>query len=379
MDNPWRARFPIFEHSVYINSCSCGALSHEVEAAYHAYLESRHRLGADWGGWCARMETVRGQLARLLGATPAEIAVTASASASLNALVSALAPTRGRNRIVISDFEFPTVGQIWHAQEARGFEIVTAKAAPGGDSIPPEAFEALIDERTLMVSVAHVCYRNGAMNDVAGIVRAAREHGAMVLLDIYQSVGAVPVDMRALDVDFAIGGMLKYLLSSAGAGFLYAREDHARRLAPLATGWFAQADIGAMDMHRHDPAPDARRFEAGTPPVPSLFAAEAGLGLILDHGVARIREHVLPLGERLKAGVAALGGKLATPADPARHGAMIAIRATDDHALVARLAERRVIVSCRDGNLRVSPHLYNTEGDIDALLDALADNRDLLA
>lgn len=377
MSNPWRARFPIFEHSIYLNSCSCGALSHEVEAAYHAYLDSRRRLGADWGDWCARLETVRGQLARLLGAGPSEIAVTASASASLNALISALDAQGGRNRIVISDFEFPTVGQIWHALAARGFEIVTAKAE--GDTVPVEAFERLIDERTLLVSIAHVCYRNGAMNDVGAVVRLARARGAMVLLDIYQSVGAVPVDVRALDVDFAIGGMLKYLLSSAGAGFLFAREDHARRLSPTATGWFAQADIDAMDMHHHRPAADARRFEAGTPPVPSLFAAEAGLGVILDIGAGRIREHVLPLGERLKAGLAALGGKLATPADPARHGAMIAIRSTDDHALVARLAERRIITSCRDGNLRVSPHFYNTIDDIDALLDALADARDLLA
>ncbi len=377
MTNPWRARFPIFEHSIYLNSCSYGALSDAVETAYHAYLASRRARGADWEGWCVKNEIVRGQIARLMGATDGEIAVTTSASAALNALVSALQPTPARNRVVLSGFEFPTVGQIWHAQAGRGFDVVTAQEQAG--TVPLEAFERLIDDRTLIVSIAHVCYRNGAMNDVAAIVRLARARGAMVLLDAYQAVGAVPVDVGALDVDFAIGGVLKYLLSSAGVGFLYVRQSRLDGLDPYATGWFAQADIGAMDMHHHRPAGDARRFESGTPPIPNLFAAEAGLGIIHDIGVARIRADVLPLTTRLKDGVAALGGSLATPADPARHGAMIAIRARDDHELVARLAQRRIITSCRDGNLRVSPHFYNTEQDIDALLDALAANRDLLA
>lgn len=377
MSNPWRSRFPIFEHSVYLNSCSHGALSREVEAAYHAYLDSRHARGADWEAWCAKNETVRGRLARLLGATPAEIAVTTSASAALNSLVSALAPTAERNRVVISDFEFPTVGQIWHAQEDCGLEVVTARERDG--AVPLEELERLVDGRTLLVSIAHVCYRNGAMNDVARVVELAHARGAMVLLDAYQAVGAVPLDVCASGVDFAIGGVLKYLLSSAGVGFLYVREDRIESLSPHATGWFAQADIGAMDMHHHRPAPDARRFESGTPSVPNLFAAEAGLGLVLEIGVERIRAHVLPLTERLKEGIAELGGTLATPTDPLRHGAMIALRSTDDQALVARLQERRIITSCRDGNLRVSPHFYNTETDIDALFEALAANRTLLA
>ncbi|RMD91012.1 MAG: aminotransferase class V-fold PLP-dependent enzyme [Alphaproteobacteria bacterium] len=377
MSNPWRPDFPIFTHSVYLNSCSYGALSRRVEAAYEAYLENRHAKGADWIAWCEKNEIVRGQLAQLIGAEPAEIAVTTSASAALDSLVSALSPSGERNRIVISDFEFPTVGQIWHAQEGRGFEVVTARERDG--IIPMSEYERLIDERTLIVSIAHVCYRNGAMNDVAAIARLAHERGALVLLDAYQALGAVPVDVRALGVDFLIGGVLKYLLSSAGVGLLYVRGELVPGLSPYATGWFAQADIHAMDMHHHREAPDARRFETGTPPIPNLFAAEAGLAQILEIGVETIHAHVRPLTARLKAGVKDLGGRLASPEDPARHGAMIAIRSSDDHGLVARLAARRIVTSCRDGNLRVSPHFYNTEEDIDALLAALADNRDLLA
>jgi len=374
----WRSHFPIFEHSVYLNSCSHGALSHEVEAAYRSYLDTRHARGADWQGWIARQERLRGQFAQLVNAAPSEVAITTSASASLNALVSALAPCAQRNRIVTSDFEFPTAGQIWHAQAPRGFEIVHAREhAPG--RIPLEEYERLIDERTLAVSVAHVCYRNGAMNDLAAIGALAKSKGALFIVDSFQALGAVPIDVAALGVDALIGGALKYLLGSGGLGFLYVREELAPRLTPHATGWFAQADIEAMDIYRNEPAPDARRFESGTPPIPAIHAGEAGLGIILEAGVPAIRAHVGGLTERLKAGIAEMGGHLATPSDRTRHGAMIAIRTRDMHEMVARLAERRIIASCRDDNLRLSPHLYNTEADIDAALDAIAEHRDLLA
>jgi len=378
MTAKWRSHFPIFEHSVYLNSCSHGALSREVEAAYRDYLDTRHARGADWPGWMERQERVRGQIARLLGAAPSEIAVTTSASAALNALVSALAPSGDRHRIVTSDFEFPTAGQIWHAQAPRGFEVVHARERTPGH-IPLEAYERLIDERTLAVSVAHVCYRHGAMQDLAAIGALARKHGALFIVDAFQAAGAVPIDATALGIDALIAGNLKYLLGSAGLGFLYIREELARRLTPFATGWFAQADIDAMDIYRNDPAPDARRFESGTPPVPALYAGEAGLDIVLEAGVTAIRSHVGKLTERLKAGIAELGGRLATPAEPDRHGAMIAIKTTDMHDMVARLAERRIVTSCRDGNLRISPHLYNTEADIDTALEAIADNRELLA
>lgn len=377
MTAEWRSHFPIFEHSVYLNSCSHGALSREVEAAYRDYLDTRHAKGADWQGWMERQERVRGQLARLVHATPSEIAITTSASAALNALVSALAPGGGRHRIVTSDYEFPTAGQIWHAQAPRGFEIVHARELRPGH-IPLEEYARLIDERTLAVSVAHVCYRHGAMQDLAAIAELAHANGALFIVDAFQAAGAVPIDVEALGIDALIAGNLKYLLGSAGLGFLYIREALARRLTPFATGWFAQADIDAMDIYRNDPAPDARRFESGTPPVPALYAGEAGLGIILEAGVTTIRSHVGGLTERLKAGVAEMGGQLATPAEPDRHGAMIAIRTTDMHEMVARLAQRRIITSCRDGNLRISPHLYNTGADIDAALDALAENRKLL-
>ena len=380
MDGILRDHFPILERKTYLNSCSYGALSHEVRAAYDAYLEAREAMGAPWEPFVAKNEEVRAAFAGLIGAETGEVAVTASASAALNSFVSGLDFSGRRRKIVVSDLEFPTVGQIWRAQEARGAEVVYADEIDGaaGVSVPLERFEKLIDDQTLLVSLAHVCYRNGARNDIAGVVRLARDRGALVLLDAYQALGAIPIDVGALDIDVLIGGPLKYLLASAGAGFLYIRKSLLTEINPFVTGWFAQADIHAMDHRAHAPAADARRFEAGTPPVPSLYAAAAGIGLVQSVGVARIREHVGALTDRLKAGVAELGGALATPPAPERHGPMIAIRAQDAEALVASLAETGIITSSRDGNLRISPHFYNSSADIDALLAALAARRPLL-
>lgn len=380
MDGILRDRFPILERKTYLNSCSYGALSTEVRGAYEAYLQAREEFGSPWDQFVAKNEEVRGLFAELIRAAPEEIAVTASASAGLNAFVSGLDFSGRRRKIVVSDFEFPTVGQIWNAQKARGAEIAYADQIDGaeGASVPLERFDALIDDETLLVSIAHVCYRNGARNDIAAIAKLARERGALVLLDAYQALGAVPIDVAALDVDALIGGPLKYLLASAGAGFLYVRKSLLTGINPFVTGWFAQADIFAMDHRRHAPASTARRFEAGTPPVPSLYAAAAGLRLVQSVGVSRIREHVLQLTDQLMRGARELDAALATPADPARRGPMVALRATDEAALVDRLGGAGIITSSRDGNLRVSPHFYNSSADIERLLAALREDRDLL-
>jgi selenocysteine lyase/cysteine desulfurase len=195
-------------------------------------------------------------------------------SAGVSALASALDFSGERNEVVVSDFEFPSVAQIWHAQARRGARVVVVPAA--GEIIPVERFAAAISERTALVSLTHVSYRNGARLDVPAIAALAHARGARVLLDAYQSLGSLPVDARALDVDFLVGGALKYLLGAAGLAFLYVRAELAPRLFPTAMGWFSQADIFAMDHRANTPAPEARRFEAGTPPVPSLYAGVAG-------------------------------------------------------------------------------------------------------
>jgi selenocysteine lyase/cysteine desulfurase len=370
-----RSRFPIFERLTYLNSCSQGALSDSVRAAYAAYLTDWDEQGAPWEYWVERAETARGVFARLVGGESDEVAVTTSLSAGVSSLASTFDWSE-RPRVVVSDFEFPTMGQIWHAQELRGAEVLHVPQADG--VIPVERFAELIDERTALVAITAVCYRNGARLPVEEVVELAHSRGALVLLDAYQAIGSYPIDVRALGVDFLGAGALKYLLASAGLGFLWCRGELAGKLLPTQTGWFADRNIFEMDIHDYSPSPTARRFESGTPPIPAIYAGIAGIELISEIGIAETRVHVTGLNERLIAGVDELGGIVATPRDPAQRGALVCIASTDAAALVRALGDERIVTSSRDGNLRISAHAYNVEGDIDALLDALGRQRGLL-
>jgi selenocysteine lyase/cysteine desulfurase len=371
-----RERFPIFRSSVYLNSCAQGALSDSVRAAYSSYLDDWDRRGSPWEYWVERMEAARSSFAGLIGAGGDEVAVTTSVSAGVSALASAFR-VDSRRTVVVTDYEFPTIGQIWHAQERRGARVVHVPPAADG-TIPLEAFDAAIDDDTALVAVTSICFRNGARLDVEGVVRLAHERGARVLVDAYQAVGAIPIDVRLLDADFLVAGALKYLLGSAGIAFLYCRREHLEGLVPTVTGWFADADIFAMDVHDYSPSPTARRFEAGTPPVPSTYAAVAGIELMREIGVGRTAAHVRALNDLLLDGLDELGARVVTPRDPARRGPLVAVESKDVNALVGALAARRIVTSSRDANLRVSPHCYNTAEDILALLDALRHHHELL-
>jgi selenocysteine lyase/cysteine desulfurase len=371
-----RRRFPVFQKKTYLNSCSYAALAVEVAASLQRYLDARNDRGADWDYWVGRNEAVRNSVARLIGANPDEVAVTASVSAGINSLASALRFDGPRNKVVITDFEFPTNAQIWYAQESRGARVV--RIAAEHDRIPLEKFEEAIDEETLIVATAQVAFRHGAKQDIPAIAEIARRKGALMMADTYQALGTMQFDVKNAGVDFAVGGMLKYLLGTAGIAFLYVRQELIEALTPSVTGWFAQENIHAMDITRYSPATTARRFEAGTPPVPNTYMAEAGLAIMHEVGLEAIEHRIGELTAGIKGAATAAGYHLASPMNPAHHGAMITLRSSDPNLLVASLAEDNIVVSCRDSNLRISPHFYNNEADIDHLFRALHKRRELL-
>jgi len=371
-----RTRFPVLKKKTYLNSCSYGALATEVEESLQRYIDARNQQGAEWEYWMERNEAVRNSTARLLGAGPEEVAVTASVSAGINALASAWSFDGPRTKVVITDLEFPTNAQIWYAQELRGARVVRIPQEDG--KIPLEKFEQAIDEQTLIVATAQVAFRNGAKQDIPAIAGIARRKGALIMVDAYQALGTMQFDVKKAGVDFVVGGMLKYLLGTAGIAFLYVRKDLVETLTPTVTGWWAQKDIWAMDITRYAPADDARRFEAGTPPVPNTYMAEAGLNILHEIGLEAIEHRIGELTSAIKNAAGLAGYRLATPANASEHGAMIAIRSHDDNALVASLAEEGIVTSCRNGNLRVAPHFYNNESDIDHLFSALRTRRALL-
>ena len=374
-----RGEFPILEHTTYLNSCSQGALSHRVRAAFEEYLAGWDANGAEWEFWVERAEAARAGFARLLHAEPDEVAVTTSVSQGVSGIVSALPFERGgRNRIVISEYEFPTIGQIAHAQELRGAEVVHVPPDDDG-SIPVERFAEAIDERTALVCCTTISYRTGHRNDIAAGAGVAHTNGALVLADSYQAVGAIALDVRTLGADFVTGGTVKYLLASAGLGFLWVRGSLLARLTPTQTGWFADEDIFRMDISDYSPHATARRFDAGTPPVPNIYAGVAGLSLIEETGVPAIEAHVQGVNTRLIDGLTELGATVVTPSDPALRGPLVCVRSTDPAALVNALAEERIVCSLRDANLRVAAHFYNTDEDIDVLFEALSRHPSLLA
>jgi selenocysteine lyase/cysteine desulfurase len=365
-----RREFPVLARKTYLNSGSYCALANDVKAAFDAYMDDRLLVGANWDLWITKNESVRALTATLLHASPDEIAVTASVSAGLNALASALDFTGTRNKVVVSDFEFPTNAQIWHAQEPRGAQVVHVPRAADG-YIPLENFAKAIDDKTLLVAITHVCFRNGAKLDIPGIVRLARAHGALVLLDCYQAVGSLDIDVKALDVDFAVGGMLKYLLGTAGIGFLYARDSIIRSLLPTNSGWFAQANIGAMDITANRPAPSARRFEAGTPPVVNCYAAEAGLKFLLAVGTPAIEKRNQSLTRRCMERLREIGWPSVTPEQDERRGATVAVPSRDSGGLSAELMKQDIVTSHRDDNVRASFHFYNDTDDVESFIAAM--------
>jgi selenocysteine lyase/cysteine desulfurase len=364
-----RSRFPIFKRKIYLNSCSQGALSDAVEAALHQHVLSWHEDGSPWDRWVEEYQNARAAFARFIGASAEEVAIVPSASAGINAIASALEFSH-RRKVVMGEFEFPTMGQIWLAQKRRGAEIHFLEAEDG--QILPSAYARAFDVQTLIVPLAHVCFMNGFRADVASVVKLAHERGALVMLDDYQDAGTRRVSVKELDLDFYVSGALKYLLSPSGIAFLYVRSELIKRLTPTITGWFGQQNPFAFDVKHFDPAATARRFETGSPPIPQAYAVPAALELLGGVGFDRIAGHVAGLARALVEGARELKIKIKTPADT--QGPLVVLQMEDAEAAVRMLAENHIVASSRMDGLRISFHVYNTREDVRAVLAVLEKN-----
>jgi selenocysteine lyase/cysteine desulfurase len=318
-------------------------------------------------------EALRAKFARFIGAEPDEIAVVTSASAGINPIANAMDFSR-HNRVVLGEYEFPTMGHIWLAQRPRGAEIHFLKGM--GDSLPLDLYERAIDERTCVVPLTQVSFVNGFRADVAGITRIAHERGALVFLDGYQDCGTRPIDVKALGVDFFVTGALKYLLGPSGVGFLYVRRSLVETLTPTLTSWMAQRDVFAFDTQHLDPAPAARRFESGTPSIPNIYMALAALEFLTQIGMENVAAQVERLTHAFVAGAQKLGISSKTPADTV--GPLVVLRSRDAGAMVARLAARGIALSARRDGVRFAFHVYNTMEDVETALQALGENLDLM-
>ena len=368
-----RAHFPILREKTYLYNCSQGALCDVVEDGLQAYATSWRTSTDPWSEWVAVYEEMRQAFARLIHANADEIAIVTSASAGINSIASAL-PFQQRNQVVMGEYEFPTMGHIWMAQQPRGAQVRFLDGV--NHAIPAEAYAQAINERTAIVPVTQVSFVNGFRADVAGITRIAHAQGALVFLDGYQDCGTRPVDVKALDVDFYVTGTLKYLLGPAGLGFLYVRRELIEKLTPTLTSWMAQRDVFAFDTRRLDRAPSARRFETGSAAVPNLFIARPALQFLMSIGLDNVAAQIAHLTQAFLRGAAGLGVKSKTPSDSV--GPLVVLHAKDAGALAEKLQARGIAVSARKDGVRFAFHVYNNLDDVSTALQALQENLDLL-
>jgi selenocysteine lyase/cysteine desulfurase len=367
-----RRRIPILQTRIPMNACSHAPQCDATRAAADAYLDSWGADGMDWDRWMAEVEAARAEFAALVGGGAEDVAVATSVSQATASVASGLDYTGRRCRVVVSGAEFPTVGHVWLAQERFGAEVVHVPVGADG-TIPLEAWTSAIDERTAVVSAAHVYYQNGWKQDVRAIADLAHARGALLYVDAYQSLGTAPFDAPSSGADFVAGGNLKYLMGIPGIAFVWVRPGLAERLQPALTGWFGRADPFAFDATRLDWAPAARRLDVGTPPIVEAYVARAGMAWLRELGLDAIGAWTRTLASRLIEGGTERGLTVMGPLDPALRSPTTAFASADSHAVEAALRRRGVIASARGPAIRLAPHFYSTTEDVDRALDALVE------
>jgi kynureninase len=354
----YRGRFPILRETTYLINHSLGAMpaAAEERLAEYAHAWKTRGIRAWSEGWWRMPMTVGDQVGRIVGAPPGSVVMHQNVTVAEAIVLSCFRLDGERNRIVYEEANFPSVRYLFQAQAGRGAEIVVV---PEGESVADA-----LDERTLLVPISHVLFKTGEIQDVEAIVRRAHEFGAHVVLDAYQSAGILPLDVPALDVDFATGGSVKWLCGGPGAGWLYVRPDLAERLEPTFVGWQAHARPFGFEPEL-EYAEGAARFLTGTPNVPGLYAATPGYDLVEEIGVERIRENSVRQTELLIRLLDEAGFEVGSPRDASHRGGTVTVRTPEFEAVHRELGERGIICDFRpDAGIRLGPHFYNSEDEL---------------
>jgi selenocysteine lyase/cysteine desulfurase len=368
----FRLRFPALQEMTYLASCSQGALSDTLATALLEFQHSLLRYGAPWQQWMREVELARQLFARMIHATVDEIAVVPSVSAAAYQVASTI-DWRSRPGIVTTDMEFPSVAHVWLAQRGNGAEVSHVEDRSG--VVYPEDYDALIDETCGLVSVPLISYRNGSRLPVMNVIEKARGVGALTFVDAYQGAGVEPINVRELDCDFLAAGSLKYMLGIPGIAFLYVREGLKDAHEPPATGWFGRRDPFAFDPRHIDYPANARRFESGTPAIPAVYGAVAGMRVLGSLEPETVRDHIAELGRQAHDALTADGERLWSPAEKAFRGPQVALIDANPVDLAAYLAGRGIITSPRGELLRIALHYYNTIEDVSTVVAALREYR----
>ncbi len=372
-----RAEFPSLQKGVHLISHSLGAMPGRArEYATQFIDEWENDSIASWGlHWLPNIRQLGDLVAGVLGVAPGTVCMLPNVSIVQAILASCFTFEGKRNKIVYDDLNFSTVHYVWQGQKRRGADVVVV---PSEDGIHPPTEKLLeaIDERTLLVPISHVLFRSSAMYDARRIIERAHQVGAMVVLDVYQSAGTVPLALGDWGCDIACGGSVKWICGGPGAAYLYVRPDVLPRLEPMATGWFSHAEPFAFDMGPMRYASDTWRMIGGTMPVPAMYTARAGWETIARLGVDRIRKKSLRQTRLLRELVEARGFKVNTPRDDPARGGTICFDFEGAQAVSVELVRQKFFHDYRPRcGLRVSPHFYTTDDELKTFVDALDEVR----
>ena len=371
----FRAEFPILEKTTYLVSNSLGAMPRGVADRLAEYVDqwAEHGVRAWARGWWEMPVSVGNEIAPLIGAGQNEIAMLPNVTIAQTSVLSALDYSAPRDTIVMTELDFPSVRYVYDELATRLGARIVVVPSDDGISIDVERLCAAIDERTRLVAISHVLFRSAFIIDVAQVCRRAREVGALVSLDAFHSVGVIPVDVRALGVDFLSGGVLKWLCGGPGGAFLYASPDATRRLSPSFTGWQAHERPFAFDRDMHY-AGDAWHWLNGTPPIPALFAAIEGPRIVQRAGIEKIREKSIRQTSRLIELADARGYKVTAPRDVDRRGGTIAFDVPHSYGVAQALLAENVIVDYRpNAGIRVAPHFYTSDDELERAVEMIDD------
>lgn len=371
----YRDEFEVVRRKAYLISASLGPVGTRSRRYLDAYVDAWASKGAPDHVWFEDIFPAMGRLkasfAALAGCDQDEVALTTNISIALSTIASALDLSGPRRRIVLSELDFPTDGHVWTAWAAKtGAELVWLRS-PDAMTLPLERYDEAIDERTALVMVNRVLYRSSAIVDAKAVCAMARDRGALSFVDDYHGIGVLPLDLHDLGCDLYASGTLKFLCGGPGCVFLYARRSLLPSLEPAVTGWFATGDPFSFDTEHLTYHPSARRLEHGTPPAPVYFIAQGGLDVIAEVGVDRIRARQQELQEGVIARADELGLEVRTPRDASARGGVVNVRVGDAERICHALLARDVCTDFRGDGLRISPHFFTNEADVDRWSDEL--------
>jgi kynureninase len=371
-----RYAFPTLASGIHLLSHSLGPVPRSVRESMLAYCDAweNHTSEDAWAtSWWELSRRTGDRIAQILGGEPGSVQIQPNASIGLATVASCFDfKTSKRNKVVTTALDFPSMEYIWDGQKQVGarVELITS---PDDISLPLEKILDAIDEETALVAIAHTSYRSSYRVDAQAIVEHAHAKGALVLLDVYQSAGVVPLEAAEWKVDFLIGGTIKWLCGGPACGYLYVRPDLQRDLRPRLTGWVAHDSPFDFAHAPMQYARSVRRFAQGTPSIPALYSAIPGLEIIQSVGVPQIASESRRRTDRIIEFAQQRGWELNTPLEAERRGGSVMIGVAEGPRMVERLAEKRVFVDCRpNAGLRISPHFFNTDDEVEEALAILA-------